>query len=388
MDRNKWFTPIDDYLPEKKSSKDELANYLAEHVYYDGLEAPADERVLFYNGIPIGSRGNIVAINGKAKSRKSVIASAIMSSAFCPGFLGFTTRLGPEPKVLNFDTEQGLGHWIEGSRRVIRDAGHYERPPGFHSHHTRDCEVETRIELLEYALDLYTPDIVVVDGVTDLVFDLNSQEEATRIGGKLMQWSVKYNCLIVTIIHITKGTGYMTGAVGTYLEKKCQTAIKCEKEEKDESFSTITCQYARDKGFPMFAITYDEAAEQYKRIDEDKLQAVGPKANNGPEGKSEAFKGQLLNAVFRLHSAYFPPRTIRGGIQAAAAEIGLGRNMQPRDVSAWLEYFQASQAIICHPETGWQRTEIIRAYQAAAPEMNFIERNPVEELPDADDLPF
>jgi hypothetical protein len=249
--RKNWFTPIDDFLPEKKSSDNDLANYLAEHVYYDGLEAPADERVLFYNGIPIGSRGNIVAINGKAKSRKSVIASAIMSSAFCDGFLGFTTKLGGEPRVLNFDTEQGLGHWIEGSRRVIRDAGHYERPPGFHSHHTRDCTVEMRIELLEYALGLYTPDIVVVDGVTDLVYDLNSQEEATRIGSKLMQWSVKFNCLVVAIIHITKGTGYMTGAVGTYLEKKCQTAIKCEKDEKDEGVSGSLASTPATRALPL-----------------------------------------------------------------------------------------------------------------------------------------
>lgn len=383
MDRNKWFTPIDDYLPEKKSSKDELANYLAEHVYYDGLEAPADERVLFYNGIPIGSRGNIVAINGKAKSRKSVIASAIMSSAFCPGFLGFTTRLGPEPKVLNFDTEQGLGHWIEGSRRVIRDAGHYERPPGFHSHHTRDCEVETRIELLEYALDLYTPDIVVVDGVTDLVFDLNSQEEATRIGGKLMQWSVKYNCLIVTIIHITKGTGYMTGAVGTYLEKKCQTAIKCEKVEKDESLSDISCQYARDKGFPPFTIQYDERAGHYTSGDPTKEL----RGTVGPDEASQELRDKILRQAFNLSAAHSNTQAFKGGIIAAGRLCGVPR-MTPQDAGRWARYYNEQGLAIPDADGRIVLGEVIRSREATVTRLDL--NNPVDSLPveDPDDLPF
>jgi hypothetical protein len=344
---------------------------------------------LFYNGIPIGSRGNIVAINGKAKSRKSVIASAIMSSAFCDGFLGFTTKLGGEPRVLNFDTEQGLGHWIEGSRRVIRDAGHYERPPGFHSHHTRDCTVEMRIELLEYALGLYTPDIVVVDGVTDLVYDLNSQEEATRIGGKLMQWSVKFNCLVVAIIHITKGTGYMTGAVGTYLEKKCQTAIKCEKDEKDEGVSWIACQYARDKGFAPFGIMYDEADEVYVRVSDEQTQSSGPRADNGPATKSEEVRARMLSATFGAHTGIPTEHTLKIKINQAARMTGIGE-LKKKDTAAWIAFFFENGLIVPHPEFGHVKGEFLTKYTAHAPELGLDQTNPVDDLfgGDEPDLPF
>lgn len=386
----KYFTDIDDILPGKEvQSADDLQNYLLEHSYRDGMTPPADEKVLFYNGIPIGSRGNIIAINGKAKSRKSVIASAIMSSSFTrdeAGFLGFTTTLPRDPKVLNFDTEQGLGHWIEGSRRVVIDAGLDERPEGFYSHHTRDCEVDKRIALLEFALDLYKPDIVVVDGVTDLVFDLNNQEEATKIGGRLMMWSVKYNCLIVAIIHITKGTGYMTGAVGTYLEKKCQTALKCEKDEKDDSISWVTCQYARDKGFQMFGIIYDEAAGHYVRTDETKTQQTGPGSSNGPATKSEEFKSQFLDTIFRIRTAYNNIAALKTeGIKRAAATLGLGE-ISPRDTKAWLEYFLASSLIVTHPDFGFVRAEVIQAHKAKNPEINF--NTPPAEDHYVDDLPF
>jgi hypothetical protein len=311
-----------------------------------------------------------------------------MSSAFTPdpaGFLGFTTTLPEDPKVLNFDTEQGLGHWIEGSRRVILDAGLEEKPEGFYSHHTRDCDVDKRIALLEFALELYKPDICVVDGVTDLVMDLNSQEEATRIGGRLMTWSVKYNCLILAIIHITKGTGYMTGAVGTYLEKKCQTALKCEKDEKDDRISWVTCQYARDKGFPMFGIRYEESVGHYVRIDDTEVQQTGPGSSNGPATKSEEFKAQLLDAIFRVRTAYNNPQSFRTeGIKKAAATLGLGE-ISPKDAKAWFEYFTASMLVVTHPDFGYVRAEVIQAHKAKNPEINFNEA-PADHY--VDDLPF
>jgi len=389
MAKYSYFSDPDDFIPGNNTpAAEDLQNYLLEHAYRDGLQPPNDEKVLFYNGLPIGSRGNIIAINGKAKSRKSVIASAIMSSAYTEdpaGFLGFTTTLPDRPTVLNFDTEQGLGHWIEGSRRVIKDAGQESRPDGFHSHHTRDCDVEKRIALLEFALDMYNPDICIIDGVTDLVYDLNSQEEATKIGGRLMTWSVKYNCLIVAIIHITKGTGYMTGALGTYLEKKCQTAIKCEKDEKDEGVSWVTCQYARDKGFGLFGIMFDDAAGHYVRVDDTKISQTGPGSSNHPDTKGPEFIKQFIDSLFRKHSAYRTERMFRQeGIWQTGQALGLG-SLNSRTVSAWLEYFKSAGLVMWHEENGYMRTEVIIAAQASAPPLDFSTTPPDH---NEDDLPF
>lgn len=395
--RKNLFSDIDDFslIPERSQGEEDLQNFLLDNQYKDGMTAPADEKILFYNGIPIGSRGNIVAINGKAKSRKSVIASAIMSSAFIEdpeGFLGFTCQIDHDAKVLNFDTEQGLGHWIEGSRRVVRDAGFDKRPLGFYSHHTREKDVEERLQLFEYALKFYNPDIAVLDGITDVVYDLNSQEEATTVGGKLMRWSVKYNCLIVTVIHLTKGTGYMTGALGTYLEKKCQTAIKCEKDEKDEDISHVTCQYSRDRGFPPFAIMYDEDEKHYYRLNEEQIVSRGPKANNYPDTKSAEFKLQFISALWRLHSGYKTERDLRHmGIKTAGQQLGM--ELKGKEITAWADYFKASGEIAWHADVGFIQGEKLRDAQAKAPPLPFDESVPDLALGDhepnpVDDLPF
>jgi hypothetical protein len=242
MSRALGIPDVDDFIPALKvtTSEEELKKYLDEHAYNDLLKVPEDEAVLYYEGTLIGSRGNFVAINGRPKSRKSVIASAIMSACFCDGFLGFTTTFKKAPKVLHLDTEQGFGHWVENARRVIRDAGLVKSPETFASHHSRDAEPDFRLDLLGYALSVYSPDVLIVDGITDLVYDINDNKEATRTGSKLMKWSVQYNCLIIVVIHLTKSNGYMTGVLGSLLEKKCQTAIKCEKDEENEDISIMS----------------------------------------------------------------------------------------------------------------------------------------------------
>jgi len=371
----------------------ELKAYLEGHQYADGLEIPDDEGILSYEGNLIGSRGNILAINGRAKSRKSVIASAIMSSAFCPEFLGFTTTLPKDPRILNFDTEQGYGDWILGSRRVIRDAGLEKSPPGFLSFHSRDCTVEMRLDLLRYALETYRPDVLVIDGVVDLVYDLNSQEEATKVGGELLTWSVKYNCLIVVIIHLTKSNGYMTGALGTYLEKKCQTAIKCEKVEDDDNVSTISCQYARRKPFASFEISCLGDDQSYERLNAGKIIA-----KSTPPGKAtDELKARLLNALFNLHTVYKGPLALRAGVTKAAGLVGIPA-ITTKDVKAWIDYWRAEQEIGEDPEGNTCRIERVKMIEKIMPRLNLngppIERdrdlkqedNPVDGLDDL--LPF
>ena len=350
-----------------RTSDEDLKQYLESHKFSDDLEIPADDDVLFCNDLEIGSRGNILAINGRAKSRKSVIASAIMSSAFSDGFLGFTTRFKTPPKVLHFDTEQGFSDWLRGCKRVIKDAGLDKQPEGYLAHHSRDCSVEMRIDLLKYALELYRPDILIIDGVVDLVYDLNSQEEATRIGGELMTWSVKYNCLIVAVIHITKGNGYMTGALGTYLEKKCQTAIKCELDEDEpDRISRISCGYARGKSFAPFGIQYNDQAERYELT--DATQEIHK--STPPVKASEEAKRRLINQVFNLCGAHQNEHALKGTIGKAAGMLGLAKEMTPKDCKAWVEYWKENQEIGPDPEGRIVRRERLVAIEKAMPRLD------------------
>ena len=50
-----------------------------------------------------------------------------------------------------------------------------------------------------------TPDIglVIIDGIRDMVYDINSPGESTRIISRLMQWTDDRQIHILSLIHIS-----------------------------------------------------------------------------------------------------------------------------------------------------------------------------------------
>ena len=72
---------------------------------------------------------------------------------------------------------------------------------------------EQRIRIVEQAI-YNTPEIglVIIDGIRDMVYDINSPSESTRIISKLMQWTDDRQIHIHTILHQNKGDENARGA--------------------------------------------------------------------------------------------------------------------------------------------------------------------------------
>ncbi len=345
--------------PTKEISRTEdFEGYLQEHVF-DAAKVPeANDTVLFYKGIPIGSRSNIITITGKAKSRKTVIASALATCFFIDeaiSFLGFHSVIDPGRPILHLDTEQGYRHYYESVMRIFRDAGLKDIPAHFTSVHTRDAEVKFRIELIEYMLEKLKPAALILDGVTDLVYDINDQKEATQVGEKILQWSYKYNLVVITVIHTTKTTGYMTGAIGTYLEKKCQTSIKVEKDEKATDLSHISCQLSRDKSFPDFTITYDEDKGQYVVVNEKDVIKKGPTGDKSPDAYADDIHRSVLNKVFVVRSR-FTDYELRRALVNNVKET-TGDSLGAKLVIKWIQYYNEKALLFQDPDGGWLRVD-------------------------------
>ncbi len=154
--------------------------------------------VLKVNGTVIGTLGNFSASIGKAKSKKTFNLSAMVAAALSGGkVLSYSAGFpADKQKILYVDTEQSPYHCLKVMKRIFQLAG---LPTEM------DCD---RIQFL--ALRKYTPDeriaiietaiyrteglglglgLVLIDGIRDLVYDINSPGEATCIISKLMQWT-------------------------------------------------------------------------------------------------------------------------------------------------------------------------------------------------------
>lgn len=397
--------PIDDIVETVKRGLEKnvrdpqaLEAYIQTHKFDITKKPPENSAVLFYKGIKIGSRGNIVAITGKSKSRKTVVASAFATSFFLAEeeFLGFSSTLGEDEKILHVDTEQGYEHYYESVKRIFDNAGLTEIPERFHSVHTRDADIELRLDLIEYMLDVLKPGAVIIDGATDLVYDLNSQEEAVRVGERLLRWSFKYNALFIVVIHTTKTTGYMTGAIGTYLEKKCESALKVEKGEgEDEKYSHVSCQYSRNKSFDAFTIEYSEERSRYVIVNEQHIQTKGKGGRKDPSGYSDDVHADILRRIFAYTHVYTDMDLV-GKIMHFTPQVTKDK-INAKTARSFMKYYSEKTWIFCNAEGGWMKIEQPKQISIFDPEagpathtekIENAEPDPDYTVTTTDDLPF
>lgn len=201
--------------------------------------------------IPVLTLGNFSAITGRAKSRKSffgililgvMVSGRIMFDKFCPRV---------RKKVILFDTEQGKTRVQRSVQRVIKIA---KTGKDFTAYNLRPYSVEERIKMIEFAL-YNTEDVgfVLLDGIRDLVTDINSPDQATRISNLLMKWTEERNIHIMVVIHQNKADANARGHIGTEIVNKSETVLSIKKDTIDTINSIVTAEFTRGLDFDEFA---------------------------------------------------------------------------------------------------------------------------------------
>ena len=97
---------------------------------------------------------------------------------------------------------------------------------------------EKRRELLTVAISEIQPDLVIVDGVKDLITDINDGTQATMVVEDQMGLAQTYNCCIVDVLHQNKSDTdrNMRGWIGTELTNKAFEAWACSIVPNTETF--------------------------------------------------------------------------------------------------------------------------------------------------------
>ena len=242
-------------LREQEFRKSELREYVAPHLIDLTKPAPAYKPIIEQNGIMIASLGNISAVVGAAKSKKTFLCTALVGGLLAErGDFGITPRLA---KVLWVDTEQSLLHVRKVTERIHRLAGwSEERNCGMlHTLTLREVEPKARAEILYMAIELYHPTLVVIDGISDLMYNTNDIEESDRIVGRLMALSTEFNCHILCVLHTNPDSDKARGHIGSTLQRKAETVLFVHKVGE---CSVVEPQFCRNEEFEPFAFIIDE----------------------------------------------------------------------------------------------------------------------------------
>ena len=273
----------------------------------------------------VGTLGNFSASTGKAKSKKTFNVCAIVASALSNStVLSYSVSLpSNKRKILYVDTEQSPFHCLRLMNRILRLSGfpvdvHPEQLVflGLRRYATKD-----RLKKIEEAIyETEGLGLVIIDGIRDMVHDINSPGESTDLITKLMQWTDERQIHIHVVLHLNKGDDNTRGHLGTELNNKAETVLQVTKDEFDKDISSVKSMFIRDKDFEPFAFRINNESLP-EEVENYQPQQSGKKKGFDYSEVSEEKHREALLAIFSPDEA-LPYGTLIELLQACYADIG------------------------------------------------------------------
>ena len=224
--------------PEELLSN-EYKELIKDFVIDRNTEYPDPEYLIEIGGVPTIPKGNLVALSAKWKNGKTFFCD-ILSAIFlgCDQFANCRS-LQAEGRVLFFDTEQAESDTAR-IHKTIDAMTPESRHDDFKVFCLREAVIDTdtdestaisRYDLICRAIEQERPDLVIIDGIADLIYNYNDVIESQDMVNKLAAVANKRNCCIVVVMHQNKGQKdrNMKGHLGTMLFQKCSDVFNVEK---------------------------------------------------------------------------------------------------------------------------------------------------------------
>lgn len=228
-------------------------------------EVPPPPVAIYIGDSPACTFGNFSASIGKPKGKKTFNVSAMTAAAMTNStILNYRGNMPSDQNgILYFDTEQSKYHAFRVFKRIARltHKSNAEIKQRIKYYTLRKYSVEDRIGMIDHKIrNTSAVGLVIIDGIRDLMLDINNPREATLIVNYLMKWTEEYNLHIHTIIHQNKSDKNARGHIGTEINNKSETVLRVEKDKNDDAISTVEAVYIRDISFPSFAFRINTEA--------------------------------------------------------------------------------------------------------------------------------
>lgn len=239
--------------PEQAKAEAQLARLreILATCEFDDTREPPPLRPIFSLSVegqllPISTPGNITALIAQAKAGKTaflttMIAATMSDPTVDADFLSIVSAPNPDGgAVLYFDTEQSRDDFWHITKRAMRRAGAKQRPEWLHSYCLTGLAVaEAKACVWQAVVDAYVRHgrihAIFIDGVADLVLDVNSAEECNGFLAEAHALAIRFDCPIVTVLHLNPQSGKggfekARGHLGSQLERKAETNLRIEKD--------------------------------------------------------------------------------------------------------------------------------------------------------------
>ncbi len=224
--------------PEELSSQD-FNEIVKNYVVDRNVEYPDPEYLIEIGGVPTMPKGNLVALSAKWKNGKTFFCDILSAIYLGSDQFANCHNLLETGKVHFFDTEQAMSDTAR-IQKTIEAMTSQERHGDLKVFCLREAVIDTdmdqnatisRFDIIQRDIEHEHPDLVIIDGIADLIYNYNDVIESQDVVNKLAAIANKHNCCIVVVMHQNKGQKdkNMKGHLGTMLFQKCSDVFNVEK---------------------------------------------------------------------------------------------------------------------------------------------------------------
>ncbi len=139
--------------------------------------------------------------------------------------------------LMYVDTEQSPDDFWHLVERAKRRARVDEVPGWLHAATLADLPSHTAKAVLAVVMSDVAAQhggihAIIIDGIADLVVDVNDSAECNQIVAELHTLAIRYDCAIICVIHKNPGTDKVRGHLGSQIERKAETNLSLDKEDE------------------------------------------------------------------------------------------------------------------------------------------------------------
>ena len=210
---------------------------LAQRRFNGQIEPPPLRPIYKLAGQVVATPGNLATITAAVKTGKSAVVSAMLAAsmgATGKDYLGFEAENREGRALLHFDTEQSPDdHW-RLVKRALKRGGEEEQPAWLYSYSLAGLGYWAAWQCVCVAVERAAQECggihsILIDGVADLVANVNDPEESNRFVSALHDMAIRHDCPAVAVIHFNPGSEKTRGHLGSQLERKAETNLRLDK---------------------------------------------------------------------------------------------------------------------------------------------------------------
>ncbi|MCC8174183.1 MAG: toprim domain-containing protein, partial [Odoribacter sp.] len=247
---------------------------------------PQAETIITVNTVPLATQGNLLCITGGEGTGKSNYIAAIMAGTIRDNdlpidTLGLTIEKNQSGKTLLFyDTEQSEVQLYKNMGNLLRRANMTDKPDYFRVYCLTGMSRKERLQCIIESMDRYYfqydgIQMVVIDGVADLIKCVNDETESIAIIEEFYRLAGIYNTCIICVLHFVPNGLKLRGHLGSELQRKAAAILSIEKDEEPE-ISAVKALKVRDGSpldVPIMQFSWNKRANMHTFVGEKPVEA-------------------------------------------------------------------------------------------------------------------